>query len=202
MAREFGNASGPAHLDVSVYEANLCFCEIEAVRAHMDMPTRKRIGVNRFRATYPLGIYPCRDGWLGVTVLTPSQWKSFCALVGLEHLAAVEEYMEGLNRLRDASKLDPLFAASVRDESAGELARRGQEMKIPVTIVPTMEQLFGVDQYLERDAFAPVSHPDVGSIQLPVTPFRLYNSPAIAGGSVARLGADTAALLPTVRGSE
>lgn len=191
LARELGNAAGAGHLDVSIYEASVCFTEIEAVRVHCSLPTRTRTGVNRFRTTYPLGIYPCRDGWLGVTVLTPSQWGSLCRLLGLEQLTEIEKYWASEARFKDAEQLDRLIASAVEDRSAADLVRRGQEARIPLSLVPTMEQLFEVDQYVARGAFADVTHPDLGAFPLPVTPFRLYGAPAIAGGTVSRLGADT-----------
>ncbi len=194
LARELGNFSGPGHLDVSIYEASVCFTEIEAVRVHCGLPTRTRIGVNRFRTTCPLGIYPCRDGWLGVTVLTPSQWGGLCQLLGLEHLTEIDKYWTSDARFEDAELLDRTIASAVRDRSAEELVKRGQAMKIPLSLVPTMEQLFCVDQYVERQAFAEVTHPDLGTFPLPATPFRLHGAPAIAGGRVARLGEDTEAV--------
>ena len=195
LARDLGNASGVTHVDVSIYEASFCFSELEAMRAHSGLPIRTRIGINRFRSTYPLGIYPCRDGWLGVTTLTPGQWESLCQLLGLEHLTKVEKYREGLSRLEDADILDPLIAERVKAHSATELARMGQRMRIPLSIVPTMEQLFDVDQYVSRGSFADVTHPDLGTVRFPVTPFRLYEAPAKQGGPVSRLGADTEAVL-------
>lgn len=195
LARELGNTTGATHLDVSILEASICFTEIEAIRAYSGMPIRTRMGVNRFRSTYPLGIYPCRDGWLGVTALTPSQWESLCRLLGLEHLTEVEKYGESLSRLEDADILDPLIASRVRGHSAEELVRKGQSMRIPLSIVPTMEQLIGVDQYMSRGAFGAVTHPDLGSVQFPVAPFRLYEAPAKQCGAVSRLGADTEAAL-------
>ena len=195
LARDLGNALGAAHLDLSIFEACICFTEIEAMRAYSGLPIRTRMGVNRFRATYPLGIYPCRDGWLGVTALTPSQWTSLCRLLGIEYLTRVEKYWESLARLEDAEILDPIIASRVRDHSAGELARKGQSMRIPLSIVPTMDELIDVDQYVIRQAFGAVTHPDLGTVQLPVTPFRLYEAPARQGGTVSRLGADTEAAL-------
>ena len=195
LARELGNSSGSGHLDVSIYEASVCFTEIEAVRVHYGLPTRTRTGVNRFRTIYPLGIYPCRDGWLGVTVLTPSQWGSLCQLLGLESLTEIDKYWASEARFEDAELLDPVISAAVRDRSANELVRRGQEMKIPLSLVPTIEQLFSIDQYVEREAFADVTHPDLGAIPLPVTPFRLHGAPAIPGGRVARLGEHTESVL-------
>ena len=199
LARELGNASGATHLDVSIFEASICFTEIEAMRAYSGLPIRTRMGVNRFRATYPLGIYPCRDGWLGVTALTPSQWKSLCRLLGIEYLTTVKKYRESLARLEDAEILDPIIASRVRDHSARDLARKGQRMRIPLSIVPTMDELIDVDHYAFRKAFGTVTHPDLGSVQFPVTPFRLYEAPAIQGGTVSRLGADTEAALSAAR---
>ena len=202
MARELGNVEGPGHLDASIFEANVSFAEIGAVQGYNGKPTRSRLGVNRFRPTYPIGVYPCRDGWLGVTVLTPSQWKSFCTLLDIEHLAGVEKYQETLGRLEDADKLEGLIASRIEGQSAEELFHKGQGMRIPLAIVPTMEQLFRVDQYVEREAFAEVSHPDLGEFQAPVTPFRLYGSQAKAGGPVSRLGADTKEVMAEAEGSQ
>ena len=199
LARELENVSGVTHLDVSIFESSFCFSEIEAMRAHCGFPVRTRIGINRFRTTYPLGIYPCRDGWLGVTTLTPSQWESLCQLLGLERLTKVEKYWEGLARLEDADILDPLIAERVKEHSATELAQKGQQMRIPLSIVPTMEQLFDVDQYISRLAFAPVTHPDLGSLPFPATPLRLFEAPVKRGGNVSRLGADTDAVLAEAR---
>ena len=193
LARELRNVGGASHVDVSILEASVCFTEIEALRAHTGLPTRTRIGVNRFSSTYPLGIYPCRDGWLGVTVLTPRQWEGFCRLLGLERLLDVERYRKSEARLADADTLEPMIARSVQERSAEDLARAGQKNRVPLSVVPTMEQLFDVDQYVARGAFADVTHPDIGEIRLPVTPFRLHGMPAIAGGQVARLGEHTAA---------
>jgi len=195
LAREVGNAEGPTHLDVSIFEANMCFTEVGGVRGYNGADPTERLEVNRFPPTYPLGVYPCRDGWLGVTVLTPSQWKSFCTLLDFEHLADVEKYQETLGRLDDADELEALITSRVKDLSADELFHKGQAMRIPLTIVPTMEQVFAVDQYASRRAFAEISHPDLGAFLAPATPFRLFGAPAKHGGPVSRLGADTEGVL-------
>lgn len=195
IAREMGNAEGAVRLDTSILEANLCFTDVGAVAGFNSGRTTRRMGVNRFPPTYPLGIYACRDGWLGVTALTPSQWKSFCTLIGIEHLADEPQYQTAIGRLKDAPKMDPLIVERVADQSAQALFVRGQEMRIPLAIVPTMEQIFTVDQFVERRAFAPVTHPDQGEYLAPVTPFRLFRTPAEFGGAAPRLGSSNAALL-------
>ncbi len=194
-ARAGGNATGPAHLDASILEANVCFVDVGAVAGYSGRIGRgTRMGVNRFPPTYPLGIFPCRDGWLGVTALTPSQWHAFCRLIGIEHLKDEPAYQTSTGRLRDADRMDPLIVERVADRSARELFRRGQEMRIPLAFVPTMEQIFEVDQFVERGAFAPIGHADHGEYLAPVTPFRLFGTPAAAGGAAPRLGASNGRL--------
>ena len=79
LAQRMGNCD-PFQLDASILEANMCFTDLAAINAYLGNPLPPRMGINRFPPTYPLGIWPCKDGWLGVTNLTPGQWKAFCKL--------------------------------------------------------------------------------------------------------------------------
>lgn len=190
LAAEIGNREGPTWLDTSILEANLCFTEVGAVSASQTGYRGGRWGINRFPPTYPLGIYPCRDGWLGVTALTPSQWTSFCELIGLEAEAKEPRYQAVGERLADAERLDPIIAARLAEMSAADLLAQGQAMRIPLAPVPTMEELAGVDQYAERRAFIDIDLPGGKTVTGPATPFRLYATPARVG-RVAGTGADT-----------
>ncbi|MDP6374341.1 MAG: CoA transferase [Pseudomonadales bacterium] len=191
IARELGNASGSTIVDVSILEANMCFTDVGAVVGFMDVPRGSRMGVNRFPPTYPLSVYPCRDGWLGVTALTPGQWKSFCALLDLDHLADIPAYQTALGRLADAQTLEPIIQQAVAKRSADQLFHTGQAARIPLAPVPTMEELFHTDQYVERNSFELVEHSDQGTFMAPVTPFRLHRTPAQSAGRLHALGEDT-----------
>lgn len=195
MARELGNADGPVRLDTSIFEANLCFTEPGAVGGYRSGRRGRRLGVNRFAPTYPLGVYACSDGWLGVTALTPSQWKNFCALLEMEEHADTPQYQTAIGRLQDYDVLEPIIKAQVRHRSAADLVQRGQAARIPLAPVPTMAELFTTDQYQARAAFAPVVYGDGTTFQAPTTPFRLFQTPATSGGISPKLGEDTARLL-------
>jgi crotonobetainyl-CoA:carnitine CoA-transferase CaiB-like acyl-CoA transferase len=195
LGREMGNAAGPVTLDTSIFEANLCFTEVGGVAGWNTDLVGKRLGVNRFPPTYPLGVFPCRDGWIGVTVLTPSQWHAFCALLGIDDVAHVPAYQTALGRLEAAATLEPLFTPRLREFGALDLFHRAQRARIPLALVPTMEQLFGIDQFVERGAFAPIQHADGARLDGPVVPFRLYATPAAANGRTPRLGEHTAEVL-------
>ena len=183
------NKSTTFCLDASILEANMCLTEIGAAMSFNQQPLPQRMGINRFAPTYPLGIWPCKDGWLGVTVLNPAQWLAFCELLGLDDLAAEPKYQNSMARLDDVDILEPRFLQALSQYSAEELFYRGQGMRIPLARVPTMEELLSVDQYVQRRAFSEYSC-DGETFQAPSCPFRLLETPPRFGGDAAKLGAD------------
>ena len=60
----------------------------------------RRIGVNRFWPTFPVGIYETKQGWLGVTTVTPAQWRAFCEMLGLPELRDDPTLFMGVDRLQ------------------------------------------------------------------------------------------------------
>ncbi len=188
LACEMGNLQAPTHLHTSIFEAALCFTEVGAIGYYNTGLQAARMGVNRFPPTYPLGVFPCRDGWLGVTVLTPGQWHAFCALLDLQELADVPLFQSSASRLEAVDVIEPLMREKLLQHSAEELFYRGQEHTIPLARVPTMAELFTVDQFLERRSFSDALLCDGGKIAVPSVPFRLFATPPHFGGPVARLG--------------
>ena len=178
-------------LDASILEANLCLTELGAIASFNDMPLPQRMGINRFAPTYPLGIWPCKDGWLGVTVLNPGQWLAFCELLGLPDLAVNPEYQSSMARLNAAHIIEPRILEALSNKSAEDLFYQGQDQRIPLARVPTMAELFSVDQYRERQVFSEFKSDGI-QFEGPSCPFRLMETPPKMGGEVSRLGADNA----------
>ena len=167
----------------------MCLTDLLAINAFNKNPLPPRMGINRFPPTYPLGIWPCKDGWLGVTALTPSQWKAFCELLSLDDFTDVSFFNASVNRLASADVIEPAIIQALATYSAEELFHKGQALRIPLARVPTMEELFAVDQYVSRQAFSSISMHDT-TFLAPSIPFRLFATPPHFGGRVAALGED------------
>ena len=176
-------------LDTSIYEANLYLTDVGAIMSFNDEPLPMRLGINRFWPTYPLGIWPCKDGWIGVTVLSPAQWESFCELLGLQELFENPIYQSSMARLEAVDLIEPKILDALKNWSSEDLFYRGQKMRIPLARVPMMHELFSVDQFQERQAFS--SFTSGGECFIgPTIPFRLFSTPPKQGGEVSSLGAD------------
>lgn len=188
LARETGRLDAPLHLDVSIFEAAMCITEPGPPGTLATGEIRPRIGINRFWPTYPVGVYPCRDGWLGVTTVTPSQWRSFCSLLGLRELGAEPRYQVSLNRLADADRIDAALRPRLLERTAREWVEAGQAARVPLALAPTPAELFDLEQFRGRGAWVEAEHPDQGRFTAAGTPFRLHRTPAAAGGRAPRLG--------------
>ena len=190
LGMELGNVPAGQCIDTSIFEACMCFSDVGAISMYNTGLQASRLGINRLPPTYPLGVFPCRDGWIGLTVLTPGQWHSFCELLGMQEFAHVPLFQSAAERGMAADVLQPVFSEKLLQFSAEELFYKAQHARIALARVPTMEELFQVDQYIERDAFCSVQLGE-HSIAVPSVPFRLYAAPPRMGGTVAPLGAHT-----------
>ncbi|MCY3964211.1 MAG: CoA transferase [Acidobacteria bacterium] len=188
LARETGGLERAVHLDVSIFEAAMCITEPGPPGTLSTGVIRPRVGINRFWPTYPACIYPCRDGWLGVTTVTPSQWRSLCSLLDLPELASEPRYQVSINRLEDADRIDALLGPRFLERTGPEWVEAGQAARIPLALAPTPAELFELDQFRDRGAWVEAEHPDQGRFLAAGTPFRLHRTPATPGGSAPRLG--------------
>ena len=92
-----------------------------------------------------------------------------------------------INRYMSIDVLEPAILKSLEEKDAEELFYRGQEMRIPLARVPTMEELLEIDQYKTRGAFTPIKSGSK-SFLAPSSPFRLLKTPAIDLRVLAELG--------------
>jgi crotonobetainyl-CoA:carnitine CoA-transferase CaiB-like acyl-CoA transferase len=192
LAAELGNRTSPTRISTSIYEAMLCFTDVGVVGFHNTGLQASRMGINRYPPTYPLGVFPCRDGWIGLTVLTPSQWKAFCKLLDIQEFADIDMFQTSVGRLGAVDVLEPMITERLLEHSAEDLFYRGQRNAIPLARVPTLEELFSVDQFVERQAFTSATLPSGETLRVPSVPFRLYATPPKFGGPVAELGQNSA----------
>ena len=81
--------------EVSVHEATIALAEYQAIEAWATGTPQKRWGFNRFTPTYPMGVYRCKQGWIGITIVTPAQWNSFCELMGMPDLGRHPQHVMG-----------------------------------------------------------------------------------------------------------
>src|SRR4051812_22081084 len=85
---------------LSIFEASIAVTEYIMFESFLRGDIMRRIGVNRFWPTFPVGIYETKQGFLGVTTVTPAQWRAFCEMLGLFDLRDDATLFLGVDRLQ------------------------------------------------------------------------------------------------------
>ena len=180
IARE---RDGGRRFEASVHEACVTLAEYQVAEAAFTGALQARIGASRFSPTYPLGIYRAKDEWIGVTMVTPAQWRGFCDMLGLHELGADPKFITGLERLPHADALEAAFTPRLAERTAAEWFAEGLARKLPIVVVPKIEALASTPEFRARGAIADI---DIGAraVAAPASPLRLVATPPVTRASL------------------
>jgi crotonobetainyl-CoA:carnitine CoA-transferase CaiB-like acyl-CoA transferase len=172
---------------LSIFESSIAVTEYIMFEAFTRGDIMRRIGVNRFWPTFPVGIYETKQGWLGVTTVTPAQWRAFCDMLGLPELRDDARLFLGVDRLQHMDEIERKFAPKLKQRTAQEWFAEGLRRKIPIVPVPAISDLIADEEKKQRGAIVPIRIGDetgltAGSMQ------RLTGTPPRRGGAVPAIG--------------
>ncbi|MCC8976052.1 CaiB/BaiF CoA transferase family protein, partial [Bradyrhizobium brasilense] len=166
---------------LSLFEASIAVTEYIMFEAFQRGDIMRRIGVNRFWPTFPVGIYETKQGWLGVTTVTPAQWRAFCEMLGLNELRDDPTLVMGVDRLRHVAEIEAKILPKLKQRTAQEWFAEGLKRKIPIVPVPEVADLIADEEKRARGAIVPITMGDetgfsAGTMQ------RLTATPPLRGG--------------------
>jgi crotonobetainyl-CoA:carnitine CoA-transferase CaiB-like acyl-CoA transferase len=168
---------------LSLFEASIAVTEYTMFEAFARGDIMRRIGVNRFWPTFPAGIYETKQGWLGVTAITPAQWRAFCEMLGLTEMRDDATLFLGVDRLPRMEEIEAKFIPKLKERTANEWFAESLRRKIPIVPVPSVADLIADEEKRSRGAVVPIqigneSGCTAGSAQ------RLTGTPPKRGGRV------------------
>ncbi len=175
------------HRELTGQGQQVDIAEVEAV-AHMVRPNfalyshEPPDGPNRSRFLRRLKwglayVFPCRGGHVALLALTDQHWKSLKELMGHPEWAESELFDTMLQRFTHIDAIEAAVAEWLSEQDRDELARRGQELHIPVFPVRDMHEVITSEQYRERGFFVNIDHPVTGLLPFPGEPFKLSATP-------------------------
>lgn len=168
----------PRRIETDIFEAYMCLTETGAVSAFMEGGASVRLGVNRFVPTYPASSYRTADGWVGVTVLTPAQWRGFCGIIGKPELAGDPRFATAVMRLLEGDVIDALCAPPFVERTTAEWVTLGEAARAPITPMANLAELPQAAHWRARGAFGPF---DATAAVAPTMPYRMtFDGPPVA----------------------
>ena len=159
------------HIDLSGMEAVQSTTGYAALGYSVTGQTRGRSGQG-----FPFAIVPCKDGYVGVNILTASHWELLCAFMGRPDLTEDPRFATPAARRENAGELTAIVTEWASEHTREEIFR-AQEWRVPLNLVPTVAEILAFPQHAAREFFVERDLPGVGVIRQPGAPFKMSASP-------------------------
>jgi len=171
-----GRSEPPGHYEVSILEAVLILSELQICHSELRGEALPRLGINRFLPTCPLSIHRCKEGWIGVTPITPAQWQAFCQILELPALADDPDLQAPRNRYPHAARIEAALDTRFPERTALEWAELGRRHRVPMVVVPDAAGILDHPIFVARRSLSFLRQGE-RSWQVPRTPLRLERTP-------------------------
>lgn len=181
------------HIEASAYEAMATQLVSALASCAFDRPPPSRsLSEMQEAATGGVvsavgGILPCNDGYVAISPREDAQWERWVEIMGGPEWASEERFVTRDGRESNFAELWELVGEWTRHRSKHDIARMGQERRIPCFPVNTVHDLFNDLHLKERDFFTSIEHPEAGTLRYPGAPYRLSNTPLPLAGRPAPL---------------
>ena len=122
------------------------------------------------------GILPCTDGYVAISPREDDQWSRWLELMGNPAWGSEERFSTREGRQNNFTDLWELVAHWTASRSKYEIARQGQERRIPCFPVNTVEDLLRDPHLRERRFFVTIDHLVAGTLEYPGAAYRFSNA--------------------------
>ena len=129
-----------------------------------------RVG-NRGYGRAAWGIYPCRDGFVGIIAGPDHRWPEVARIMERAELAD-PRFASRRGRQDHADEVDALMLPWLIEHDKVDIFKAGQESGLGFSFVATMQDILEMEQLAARDYFVALAHPAAGTLRYPGAPAR------------------------------
>jgi formyl-CoA transferase len=181
-------------VEVSLYESGVSFAVWEAGKFFATGEVAMPQG-SAHQSMAPYQAIATQDGHITIGAITPKTWSSFCAVLGLDDVAADVRFATASSRYEYRALLIPVIERVTRKWGKQELADALVAAGVPCAPLATYGEVF-TDQNLVGGGFYwEADHPVLGQVRQLGSPVRLSRTPVRRGRAGPALGLDTRAVL-------
>jgi crotonobetainyl-CoA:carnitine CoA-transferase CaiB-like acyl-CoA transferase len=133
------------------------------------------------------GVLQCNDGYVAISPREEEQWLRWLEVMGNPEWGEEERFVTREGRQANAPALWELLNEWSRQFSKQDIARWGQEKRIPCFPVNTVDDLLKDPHLAFRKFFVEIDHPVAGKYRYPGVPYSFSNTPLPLGARPAPL---------------
>ena len=145
FAEETGNGQ---QIDVSIAEYATNILENALMQYSYSRQEYTRVG-NRGYGRAAWGIYPCRDGHVGIIAGPDHRWPEVAGIMEREELSD-PRFASRRGRQENADEIDALMLPWLIDHDKVDIFKAGQDSGLGFSFVATMQDILEMEQLLAR----------------------------------------------------
>jgi CoA:oxalate CoA-transferase len=171
MAKETGIGQ---QVDVSIMEVLNSIDEYGLITWEYQKQVYRRRG--NIGGQHPWGLFPCKDGFIGIVVSGASAWARFIEMTGLSELTD-EKFATAKSRIDHRDELDAILIPWLLEHTKKELYHTGQLKRIAMSFPRTIKDLIDSPQHKARGFWVDIDHPITGRLTYPGAPGIMSETP-------------------------
>ena len=175
MAKETGIGQ---QVDISIMEVVNSLDEYGLITWEYQKQIYRRRG--NIGGQHPWGLFPCKDGFVGIIASGASGWTRFMEMAGLPELAD-EKFATARSRIEHRDELDAILIPWLMEHTKQELYHAGQAKGLPISFPRTAKDLLESPQYKARGFWVDIDHPVAGRLTYPGAPAIMSGTPYEVG---------------------
>jgi len=182
------------HLDICLLDSQVAMLANQAMNFFAGGKAPTRMG-NAHPNITPYQVFETADGHLVLAVGNDGQFKSFCALAGLDDMPADARFATNAARVANRAALIPRVADAMRARTTAAWIEALETAGVPCGPINTIDQVFADPHVQARGLAQTMTRSDGVDVTLVASPLRLSKTPPRAEHAPPPLGADTRAVL-------
>jgi len=149
---------------------------------------RKQVGNLGFHSY--IGIFETSDGqWVLLSGTTNNIWKRLTRVIGRGDMADNPKFNKNdMVRFDTAKEIDVVIREWASKRTAQEILKTLQSVRVPCSIVNTIDKVIDDAQAKARDMVQYVKYPELGELPLPGFPFKMSLTPGAIASRAPRIG--------------
>ncbi len=159
----------------------------------------ERLG-NRAPSAGPVGLFPCSDGAIFISVGNDGQFAALCRALGRPELAKDDKYALLQNRARHKPELEQVVKQLTQSLPRRELETKLSLAGIPVGVYNDLGQAMRDPHVIDRDMVVPLEHTLKADLKMVGNPVQFSETPVTYDRSSPLLGEHTDEVLGDVLG--
>lgn len=143
---------------------------------------------NRQIEVTPFSIYPAKDGYIVIAIVTVEHWWRFLEIIGRQELRDDPEYATQLNRIKHAEEVDAIVEEWTKQRTVEEMVTQLRAADLPCSPVPKFSEVVNDPHLASRNMQVEVEQLVSGKLKVPGSPFKMSLTPGDATQAAPFLG--------------